>query len=304
MTDPTRPDPGLCRQIEPGLRVILAPNPSPMTFWGINTFLLGTGEVTVIDPGPDLPAHRDAILAALHPGERICRILVTHPHLDHSPLARPLAGSTGAEVLGFGPPEAGRSELMQALAQADAIGGGEGVDHGFSPDRRLSDGDRLTGGGIALEVIHTPGHFAGHLCLAWGDRLFTGDHVMGWASSLVSPPDGDMGAYMASLARLAARRWRIFFPAHGPAVTDPAARLAWLAAHRRDREQAILQALAKRPAGLKALTAAIYTDTPAALLPAAERNVFAHLVDLLERNAITAQPALSTAAQFALPPEE
>lgn len=294
------PVPGACQRPEPGLRGILAPNPSPMTHLGTTTFLVGEGDVVAIDPGPALPAHRDAILAALAPGERITRIVVTHAHLDHSALARSLARATGAEVLAFGPATAGRGPLMQRLAISGLAGGGEGVDSDFAPDRPVADGARIEGPGFVLEAIHTPGHFAGHLCLAWGDRLFSGDHVMGWATSLVSPPDGDMAAYMASLARLAARPWRVIYPAHGPAITDPAGRLAYLAAHRREREAAILSALTAGAASLDALTARIYTDTPPALLPAARRNVLAHLIDLHERNLIEADPRLGADARFTL----
>ncbi|MDZ4096603.1 MAG: MBL fold metallo-hydrolase [Paracoccaceae bacterium] len=296
-----RPQAGLCQVIAPGLRRVLAPNPSPMTHWGTNTFLIGQGEVAVIDPGPALPLHQAAILAALHPGERISHIFVTHAHLDHSPLAASLSRMTGAPILGFGPALAGRSAVMQRLAGLADVGGGEGVDIAFSPDVLLADRTCITGPGWTLETIHTPGHFAGHLCFAWNDTLFSGDHVMGWASSLVSPPDGDMAAYMASLARLAARKWRLACPAHGAPIGDVAARLAFLAAHRHDREAAILAALDSGPTTLPVLTAMIYADTPPALLPAAARNIFAHLIDLETRNLVFAHPDLTSAALFSRP---
>lgn len=294
-----RPEPGACVWLEPGLRRILAPNPSLMTHWGTNSYLLGEGEVALIDPGPDLPAHRDAILAALAPHERIAVILVTHAHRDHSPLAAPLAAETGAEVLAFGPAIAGRSPVMAALAE-EMAGGGEGVDAGFVPQRTLADGERILGPGWEIEALHTPGHFGNHLCFAWGDRCFSGDHAMGWASSLVSPPDGDMGAYMASLERLARRPWRVLHPGHGAPVTDPAGRLAWLAAHRRDRETALLEVLARGPARVSDLTDRIYRDTPAALLPAAARNLLAHLIDLAGRGLVTADPMPSAVALYSL----
>lgn len=300
MTAMAQPSPGVVTGIEPGLRMVLAPNPSAMTYWGTNTFLVGQGEVAVIDPGPDAPAHLAAILAALAPDERVAVILVTHAHLDHSPLARPLAMATGAPVMGFGPAASGRSALMQRLAAEGLGGGGEGVDAGFHPDRRLRDGEVLQIGQTRLDVVHTPGHFAGHLSFGWGDRLFTGDHVMGWAPSMVSPPDGDMGAFMRALDRLATRPWRRFFPAHGAPIDDPAARLRDLAAHRRMREAAILDALAPGPASVEALTDRVYTDTPAPLIGAARRNVFAHLIDLWERNRITAAPDLRLDAVFRL----
>lgn len=297
------PDAALPDAALPGpLRQVLAANPSPMTGPGTTTFLLGQGEVAVIDPGPDLPAHQAAILARLAPAERIAAILVTHPHLDHSALAPRLAAATGAPVLGFGPAGSGRSPAMAALAAAGLTGGGEGVDHAFRPDRALTPGEVLHLGGMRLEVLHTPGHMAEHLCFAWGEVLFSGDHVMGWAPSLVSPPDGDMAAYLASLGQLAARRWRVMLPAHGAPVADPAARLDALATHRRRREAQILAALARGPATLTALTAQVYHDADPRLLPAARRNALAHLIDLLARNLVAASPWPSAEARFTLLP--
>ncbi|WP_041669555.1 MBL fold metallo-hydrolase [Cereibacter sphaeroides] len=294
-----RPEAGRCERLEPGLRRVLAPNPSPMTHWGTNSYLVGEGEVALIDPGPDLPAHREALLAALAPGERISTILVTHAHRDHSPLAAPLAATTGAEVLAFGPAEAGRSPLMAELT-AGGLEGGEGVDIAFRPDRCLAHGERVQGHGWVLEAIHTPGHLGSHLCFAWGDRCFSGDHAMGWATSLVSPPDGDMGAYVASLAHLSARSWRVLYPGHGAPVTDPGSRLAWLAAHRRERESSILAELARGPATVRDLTPRIYRETPPELLPAAARNLLAHLLDLWNRRQVAADPGPSPDAIFTL----
>lgn len=292
------PTPGEAVTLEPGLRRVLAPNPSPMTLFGTNTYLLGEGAVAVIDPGPALPQHQAAILAALHPGERISHILVTHSHLDHSPLARDLSQATGAPVLGFGPSDAGRSPVMQALAEGGLAGGGEGVDAAFRPDVEMPDGASVEGAGWRLDALHTPGHFGNHLCFRWGRRVFSGDHVMGWASSLVSPPDGDMGAYMASLERLAAAGPSRLYPGHGAPVADPAARIAELAAHRRARERQLLDALAAAPADAATLTRAIYTDTPPALLPAAARNVFAHLIDLWQRGLVACHQAPAFSHQF------
>ncbi len=276
--------------IAPGLRRVLAPNPSPMTFLGTNSYILGEGSVAVIDPGPDLPGHLDALLAALAPGERISHILVTHSHRDHSDLARPLARRTGAPVCAFGTHAEGRSALMSRLASDGLIGGGEGIDEAFAPDIRLADGQRIDGGTWQIETIHTPGHTANHLCFASGETIFTGDHVMGWASSLISPPDGDLGAFMASCRRLLARPCAILHPGHGDAVVAPQERICWLIAHRLKREEQILARLAVGPATLATLADELYADTPAALRPAARRNLLAHLIDLEERSLLQFRP--------------
>lgn len=291
-------EPGRTTWLAPDLRRVLAPNPSPMTLRGTNSFLLGRGEVALIDPGPAIPAHLDALLAALEPGERISHIFVTHSHLDHSGLARPLAAATGAPVLAFGSNGVGRSREMAAWADSGGLGGGEGIDTTFAPDRRLADGETVTGASWHLTAVWTPGHMGNHLCFDTGGRVFSGDHVMGWSTSFVSPPDGDMGAYMASLTRLAALNAAVLHPSHGDPVPDPAARIAALTAHRRAREAAILAALGDRPQSVATLTASVYRDTPSALHPAAARNVLAHLLDLEQRNMVACDRPLAPAATF------
>lgn len=273
------PDPGQPVMLEPGLRLLLAPNPSPMTERGTNTYLLGAGAVSVIDPGPDLPAHVAAILAALGPGERIAQILVTHSHKDHSPAARALAVETGAPILAFGDSGAGLSARMAAL-DGVSMGGGEGVDGAFLPDRLLADGDQIDAGGRLLTAIHTPGHLGNHLCFRWGDALFTGDHIMGWAPSLVSPPEGDLTDFMASLDRIEALGPLRYYPGHGAPVVNGLARTRALREHRLGRETAIRAALVAGADSVAAVTRAVYTDVDPALLPAASRNVLAHLIDL------------------------
>jgi len=294
------PTPGLAETLEPGLRRILAPNPSPMTFRGTNTYLLGEGRVAVIDPGPDRPGHLEAILAALAPGETVSHILVTHSHVDHSPLARPLALATGAPVCAFGDSRAGMRADMAALSGAGVTGGGEGVDRDFRPDETLADGEEIAGDGWRVTALWTPGHMGNHMSFAWGDAVFSGDHVMGWASSMVSPPDGDLTAFMASCRRLAERADRVFYPGHGAPVPDPAARLGWLTRHRETRTAQLRAALAEAPGTVPELTVRIYTDIDPRLLPAAERNVFAHLIDLARKGEVTAEPELALAARFAL----
>ena len=292
------PQPGLSVQLQPGLRRILAPNPSPMTHRGTNTYLLGDRDVAVIDPGPLSDSHLRAILAALSPDQRISHIIVTHSHLDHSPLAAPLARQTGAPILAFGGPEAGRSPVMARLAAQGMAGGGEGIDAAFRPDIELADQDRIEGDGWALQVIHTPGHLGNHIALGWGDVCFTADHVMGWASSLVSPPDGDLTDFMASCHKLRARSWSVFHAGHGAPITDPAGRLDWLIGHRQAREAQILDALSQARGTARDLARRIYSDTPPALLPAAERNVFAHLVDLTGKQRVSPNGALGIQAEF------
>lgn len=289
---------GAAEVLEPGIRRILAPNPSPMTFRGTNTYLVGEGRVAVIDPGPALPAHQRAILDALKPGETISHIFVTHSHIDHSPLAAPLSEATGAAVHAFGDSLAGRSEVMQRLAASGLTGGGEGVDADFAPHEMLADEIVVDGADWRLTALWTPGHFGNHLCFACGDAVFTGDQVMGWASTMVSPPDGDLSAFLASTARLAARGDRVFYPGHGGAITDPSARADWLIAHRMGREREILARLDGSGTDIPSLTRAIYTEVPDALIPAAERNVFAHLIDLHWKNKVYAVPRLSPSAQF------
>lgn len=294
---PPRPAPIV--PLAPGLRMCVAPNPGPMTGAGTNTYLLGWRDIAVIDPGPDIDAHLAAIRRAIAPQQRITHIVVTHAHRDHSALARRLSGETGAPVLAFGDAQAGRSPAMAALA-AQGVGGGEGVDAGFRPDACLGDGATVAGDDWQLTALWTPGHMANHLCLQWQDAIFTGDLVMGWSSSLISPPDGDMAAFYTSCARLAATGARVFYPGHGDPVTRPRARIDALVAHRRSREAQIRAALATGPADLDALTRRVYRDLAPEVLPAASRNTLAHLVDLVERGLVSAVPDVSPTAKFRL----
>ncbi|MBY5932678.1 MBL fold metallo-hydrolase [Tateyamaria omphalii] len=289
---------GVAEVMEPGLRRIVAPNPSPMTYRGTNTYLVGETALAVVDPGPESSAHLEAILLAICPEQSVSHIIVTHSHLDHSPLAGPLSEATGAPVLAFGDATAGRSAIMQRLADAGLSGGGEGIDAGFAPDHHVADGDIIAATGWQLEVLHTPGHLGNHISLGFGNACLTADHVMGWASSLVSPPDGDLTDFMASCARLMQRDWRVFYPGHGAPITDPRARLTWLVEHRQGREAAIVAALNSGPATAAEIAGKVYTDTPPALLPAAARNVLAHLIDLMGKSLVKPLDPLGGEARF------
>lgn len=295
-----QPQTGQPQTGQPRIRCITARNPSPLTGDGTNTYVLGSEQVVVIDPGPDDDAHLDAILASLSPGERISHILITHPHLDHSALAPRLADRADAPVLGFGRATDGRSAVMQALADAGFAGGGEGLDLAFTPDLVLRDGDWITGQGWSLQALHTPGHLGSHLCFACDGVLFSGDHVMGWSTTVVSPPDGDMGAYMASLERMVGQGWTQLLPGHGPTVRDPQPRVQELIRHRRQREAEILMALQAGPLDSAALTGRIYAGLDPRLFPAARRNVLAHLIDLHDKERLTAHGAPGPDTRFQL----
>jgi glyoxylase-like metal-dependent hydrolase (beta-lactamase superfamily II) len=264
--------------IAPGIRRIVAKNPSPFTFKGTGTYVVGTGEVAVIDPGPDLYEHVAALLAGLA-GEHVSHILVTHTHRDHSPAAKALQAATGAGTFGFGPHMGGhRGEA----------GVEEGGDWDFVPDVALRDGDNVAGAGWRFEAVHTPGHTSNHLCFALAERgiLFSGDHVMGWSTSVIAPPDGDMSAYMASLAKLLGRREAVYWPTHGPAITEPQRHVRAFIMHRREREAGIVECLAAGPERIDAIVGRLYTGLQPALQRAAARSVHAHLLDLVGRGVV------------------
>ena len=281
----TQPTPGTAVRLSPLVRCVLAPNPSPMTYWGTNSYLIGNGDVAVLDPGPADPSHFNALQNALNAGERISHILVSHAHLDHSEGVPQLAAATGAPIYAFGDATAGRTELMRRLSSLGRLKGGEGLDVGFACDEALADGDVLSGGDWSVEAIWTPGHFGNHLCFALPAEgaVFSADLVMGWATSLVSPPDGDLSAFMGSLDRLIRRpEAEIYYSGHGAPIPSPKHRVQELIDHRRSRHAQIREALAISPASPAELAAAIYQDIPPALLPAAARNVFAHLIAMTE----------------------
>ena len=278
--------PGRVDRLSPRLRRVMAPNPGPFTFLGTQTYIVGTGTVAIVDPGPAIPAHAQALLAATA-GERVSHILVTHTHLDHSPLAAALKAKTGAIIGGYGPHGAGKAETGVKVE--------EGGDMDFMPELTLRDGARIAGPDWTLEALHTPGHCSNHLCLAVAEdqALLSGDHVMGWSTTVVVPPDGDMADYMLALERLLGRAKagtdRVLWPAHGGPIREPEAFLTALIAHRRHREVQILEALAAGPAPIDALVARIYTDVDPRLHPAAARSVHAHLIRMVGEGSVAAE---------------
>lgn len=275
MSDPR----ALVETVHPLVRRVLAPNPSPFTYTGTQTHIVGHGEVAVIDPGPDLPEHIDAILAATA-GERIAAIVCTHTHRDHSPAARPLAAATGAPVMGCAPILAGDGSGLEA-----------GFDHSYAPDRIMAEGDSVSGPGWTLEAVATPGHTSNHLCFALpeANALFSGDHVMGWSTSVVIPPDGDMGAYLASLEKLIGREDEIYFPAHGDPVAKPQRLVRLMLGHRRQREGQILRLLGLGPQSISQMVSSMYVGLDPRLERAAGASVLAHLLDLDARGRVAAE---------------
>jgi glyoxylase-like metal-dependent hydrolase (beta-lactamase superfamily II) len=269
---------GRLEPVAPMIRRIVARNPSPFTFRGTGTYVVGIGEVAVIDPGPDLPEHVEALLAGLS-GERVTDILITHTHRDHSPAAQALKTATGAPTYGFGPHAGGK--------RGDAAVE-EGGDWDFVPDVTLKDGDQIAGNDWRFEAVHTPGHTSNHLCFALPDNevLFSGDHVMGWSTSVVAPPDGDMAAYLASLDKLLDRRDAVYWPTHGPAITEPQQHVRAFIAHRREREAGILDCLRAGIGQIDAIVERLYVGLQPGLRRAAGRSVHAHLIDLVGRGIV------------------
>lgn len=269
---------GIAIQLESLVTRILAPNASPYTYTGTQTHLVGTEDLAIIDPGPDDAAHIDALLAAIA-GRPVRAIVITHHHRDHSPASRPLAAATGAPIVGATP-----VHVASDSARLDAA-----FDAAYAPDQVLAEGDRVAGEGWTLEAVATPGHTSNHLAFALieSGALFSGDHVMGWATSVISPPDGDMGAYMASLEKLLSRDDRVYYPGHGEAVEAPQRLVRGMLGHRKQREGQILRLLREAPRGLATMTERMYVGLDARLIPAAERSVLAHLYDLRGRGLVS-----------------
>ena len=275
MTDPAT---GEAIRLEPLVTRILAANPSPFTYTGTETYLVGTTDLAVIDPGPDLPEHIDALLRAID-GRPVVAILCTHTHRDHSPASRAILAATGAPIIGCA-----ALALDDDGPRADAA-----FDRDYRPDRVLTDGEQLSGDGWTLTAIATPGHTSNHLCFALEESgaLFTGDHIMGWSTSVIAPPDGDMGDYMASLDKLLTRKDRIYYPAHGDAVEKPQRLVRGMMGHRKQREGQILRLLGQEAREIPAMVEKMYVGLDPRLTGAAGRSVLAHLIDLRQRGIVT-----------------
>ena len=276
MALPPKPWPtGMTESLAPLVRRVLAPNPSAFTYTGTQTYLVGSGtQIAVIDPGPDEPAHLAALESAIGPAE-VAAICCTHTHRDHSPAAAPLAALTGAPIIGCAP-----LAIESGEPRADAP-----FDKTYSPDRVLADGEAISGPGWTLTALATPGHTSNHLCfaLAEADALFTGDHVMGWSTTVVAPPDGDMADYMASLEKLHARSDAVYYPAHGPQIDKPRQLVRGMIGHRRQRERQVVNLLNEGIRQVAQMVPRMYKGVDERLWPAAGQSVLAHLLDLQRR---------------------
>ena len=292
---------GRCDQVGDGLRRVVANNPSRFTFRGTGTYIMGTEALAVVDPGPDLPAHLEAILDAVGDNS-VSHILVTHTHRDHSPLARELASATGAVIYGFGPhgevgerdpddwidfgvPEDNASEPDDSdhddMSQSEHLDGGYDAD--FIPDVAVKDGDVIIGDGWTIDCVHTPGHTSNHMCYGWREQraLFSGDHVMGWSTSVIAPPDGSMATYLESLELLLGRDDGVYWPTHGSPIRDPHDYVRSFINHRRDRENAIVDHIGAGLTSIEALVREMYQHVSPKLYSAASHSVHAHLIFLV-----------------------
>ncbi|MCP2678203.1 MBL fold metallo-hydrolase [Maricaulaceae bacterium NA33B04] len=284
---------GRCDRLSERVRRVVANNPGPFTYTGTGVYIIGHGEVAVIDPGPAIAEHEAALDAALE-GEQVTHVLVTHHHLDHSPMAHTLAKKHGAHVYAMNPPAVvpeGGEVRMEA-----------GDDASFKPDMEIEDGDVFTGPGWTLRALHTPGHTSNHVCYALEEErtLFSGDHIMGWSTSVVSPPDGSMGDYIAQLRRIRAMNFDIIRPTHGPAIEDPAPFVDAYIEHRLNRERQILAELSQGITDIKTMVARMYVDVDKRLHPAAAHSVLGHMIHLVEQGRVTCHGEPSLDSRYTL----
>ncbi|MBD3649687.1 MAG: MBL fold metallo-hydrolase [Pseudomonadales bacterium] len=284
---------GKSQQVTPMIRRVLAENPSAFTFRGTGTYIVGRGNVAVIDPGPVMPDHIDALKEAVK-DENVTHIFITHTHMDHSPAAAPLKEYWDAPTYGYGPHGAGKREQGVQVE--------EGGDMNFEPDVVIRHGDVIDGDGWTIECVYTPGHTSNHMCFALEEEqtLFTGDHVMGWSTSVISPPDGDMTDYMNSLELLLERDDRIYWPTHGPAIENPREFVQAFIDHRLEREQQIIECLEQGITRISDMVPVMYKDVNENLYPAAARSVLAAILRLLDTGRVTCAGEPSATAEFRL----
>ncbi len=284
---------GVIEQITPMIRRIVARNASAFTFHGTGTYIVGHGSVAVIDPGPDLEEHIDALLTALS-DEEISHLLVTHTHRDHSPGCRLVQKERYVDAFGYGPHGAGKIEQGVPVE--------EGGDMEFMPDIVIGDGEVIEGDGWTIEAVYTPGHTSNHLCYALKEEgvLFSGDHVMGWSTSIVSPPDGDMADYMASLALLLDREDSVYWPTHGPSIENPRRHVRAFITHRKMREAQIVECVRDGIHKIPAMVAKMYRNVPEDLHRAATRSVFAHAIHMVETGRLITEGELAVDATYQL----
>jgi glyoxylase-like metal-dependent hydrolase (beta-lactamase superfamily II) len=288
--------PGRVEEVAPGVRRLLCDNPSPFTFKGTVSYIVGRGQVAIIDPGPDDEKHIAALLDAVR-GETVTHVLVTHTHRDHSPGVARVKAATGATTFGEGPHRAARPLHIGEAPRLDASN-----DTDFNPDQKLADGEVVSGPGFTLEAIATPGHTANHMAYALREQnvIFSGDHVMGWSTSIVAPPDGAMSDYVASLEKLARRAEPLYLPGHGDLIREAPGFVQSYIRHRQGREASILHRLAKGAADIPTLVRAIYIGLDPRLSRAAGLSVLAHLEDLVVRGLVATEGAPSVAGTYRL----
>jgi glyoxylase-like metal-dependent hydrolase (beta-lactamase superfamily II) len=286
---------GTLEQVSPLITKVLCKNPSPYTYTGTQTYFIGDKSLAIIDPGPVDMEHGEALLRAI--GERdVSHILVTHTHMDHSPLSAWLSSKTGAKIIGYGRHGSGRAGGLE-FEDVEA-----GADKNFFPHKIIADGDIINGNGWTIECVHTPGHTSNHICfkLIEENTIFVGDHLMAWATTVISPPDGDMRAYLKSLEKLKSHNAEVLLPTHGGSIDNPRAFIRGVLIHRRMREGQILERLKERSQTIEEMVKSMYKDVDKRLHGAAARSVFAHIIALHDEGRITCEGDLSLTAQYKL----
>ena len=291
---------GTSVKLQDGLIRLTAPNPSPMTYRGTNTYILGKKELVIIDPGPNSKSHLHNLIETIPPKSKVTHILITHSHLDHSELAPDLSRILDAPTFAFGKALDGQSKQMNNIVKMGLKYEPNGVDHSFKPDYFLKDQEKLVSSEWEIIAHHTPGHLSNHICYQYFDYLFTGDHIMDWSTSVISPPEGDISQFMNSCEKLCKHNWKKFYPGHGFPVEGPNKRLMELMHHRMTREAEIINILRETEATISQITKSVYSDIDKSLITVASRNVKAHLIDLIIKKQVQVDDISSDNALFSL----